>query len=244
MTTRKSGKNPGGRSKVFPARIPCQGGYSLMEVIISMALSLVVTTAMVALMSNSMGNAARVINMTKLGDDLRSTMQLMTRDVRRSSYNADALLCYGNDDCGTDGSVILPGDIFISAGEDCFTFLLDRNHDGNSITDAPGGFRRVVDGDVGLIQMWTGAGAPNCAAAADTDGWQAVTDRTTMDITTFNVDDSLSYEQEIFNDGVTTITQRVRKLRLAIGGELIIASGVNRRIEDVISVRNDMLTTS
>jgi type II secretory pathway pseudopilin PulG len=229
-------------AKVYAVRR--QAGYSLMEVIISMALSLVVTAAMVALMSNSMGNAARVINMTKLGDDLRSTMQLMSRDVRRSSYNADALLCYGNDDCGTDGSVVLPGDVFISPGADCFTFLLDRGHDGDSTNDAPGGFRRVVDGDVGLIQMWTGAGAPNCAAAADTDGWQAVTDRTTMDITTFSVDNSLSYETEIFNDGVTTITQHVRKLRLAIGGELRIASGVRREIQDVISVRNDMLTTS
>ena len=218
-----------------------QTGFSLMEVIISMGLSLFVTAAMVALMSNSMGNAARVINMTKLSDDLRSTMQLMTRDVRRSSYNANAIMCYGNDDCGTDGSVTLPADIVISDDAGCFTFLLDRNHDGNSITDAPGGFRRVVENNVGYIQMWTGTGAANCAADPDADGWQAVTDLTTMNITAFNVDNALSYDQEIFNDGVTTITQRVRKLRLAIRGELIIASGVNRRIEDVISVRNDLL---
>lgn len=223
-----------------------QSGYSLMEVIVSMGLSLVVTTAMVALMSNSMGNAGRVINMTKLSDDLRSTMQLMTRDVRRSSYNANALKCYGNEDCATDGSVVLPGDIFISAGLDCFTFQLDRDHDGNSIEDedSPGGFRRVVEDNIGYIEMWTRAEPADCDAEPGAEGWQAVTDRTTMDITAFNVDNSLSYDQEIFNDGATVITQRVRKLRLAIGGELRTASGVNRQIEDVISVRNDIMQTT
>lgn len=220
-----------------------QNGFSLLEVVVSMGLSLFVTAAMVALMSNSMGNAARVINMTKLSDDLRSTMQLMTRDVRRSSYNANALLCYGNDDCGTDGSVTLPADIVISAGADCFTFLLDRDHDGDSIENAAGGFRRRLEGNVGLIEMWTGDNQPDCDAAAG-GNWQPVTDWTTMNITAFNVDNALSYDQEIFDDGVTVITQRVRKLRLAIGGELIAASGVTRRIEDVISVRNDLLQTS
>jgi prepilin peptidase dependent protein B len=220
-----------------------QMGFSLMEVVVSMGLSLFVTAAMVALMSNSMGNAARVINMTKLSDDLRSTMQLMSRDVRRSSYNANALFCYGNEDCGTDGSVTLPADIVISAAADCFTFLLDRDHDGDSTENEAGGFRRRVENNVGLIEMWTGGNQPDCDAAAG-GNWQPVTDQTTMNITAFNVDNSLSYDQEIFNDGVTTITQRVRKLRLAIGGELIIASGVNRRIEDVISVRNDLLQTS
>lgn len=218
-----------------------QRGFSLMEVVVSMGLSLFVTAAMVALMGNSVGNAGRVINMTKLSDDLRSTMQLMTRDVRRSSYNANALLCYGNDDCGSDGSVSLPADIFISDAGDCFTFLLDRDHDGDSTENDAGGFRRRVVNNVGTIEMWTGGNQPDCNAGAG-GNWQAVTDFNTMNITAFTVDNTLSYNQVIFDDGAgNTITQRVRKLRLAIGGELIAADGVNRRIEDVISVRNDIL---
>lgn len=218
-----------------------QGGFSLMEVIVSMGISLVATTAMVALMANSLGNAGRVINMTKLSDDLRSTMQLMTRDVRRASYNANALLCYGNDDCTTDGSVTQPADIFISDAADCFTFWLDRDHDGDGTENDAGGFRRVVVGGVGTIEMWTGGSQPDCAAGQG-GNWVQMTNPESMDITTFNVDDNLSYTQVIFDDGAgNTISQRVRKLRLAIGGELLTADGVTRHLEDVISVRNDLL---
>ncbi len=46
-----------------------QTGASLMEVMIAMSISLVVTAAMIALMSNSLGTTARIIQMTKLSDD-------------------------------------------------------------------------------------------------------------------------------------------------------------------------------
>ncbi|MGH8035335.1 MAG: prepilin-type N-terminal cleavage/methylation domain-containing protein, partial [Lysobacterales bacterium] len=40
-----------------------QAGFTLMEAMISIALSLVVTSAMVVLMANSMGTATRIIQM-------------------------------------------------------------------------------------------------------------------------------------------------------------------------------------
>ena len=220
-----------------PAR---QAGFGLMEGTIGMAISLVVTAAMVAMMGNSLGSASRIVNMTKLSDDLRNTMQLMTRDVRRASYNANAFLCYGNDDCFTDGSVTLPGDITISDANDCFTFLLDRGHDGDSTNDDAGGFRRRAVGGVGVIEMWTGDNSPDCDG--DSALWVGITNPESMDISGFSVDDDLSYTEVIFDDGAgTTISQKVRKLRLSVEGELTTNSDIRREIEDVISVRNDLL---
>lgn len=223
-----------------------QTGFSLLEVVISMGLSLFVTAAMVALMSNSMGNATRLVLMTKLSDDLRMTMQMMTRDVRRTNYNADAILCYGNDDCAEDGTLTQPTDIFISDAGDCFTFMLDRNHD-NYVDPAinAGGFRRRVVDNVGVIEMWTGGDEPDCTASGADAGaveWVSLTDTSNMNVTAFIVDDDLSYTQVIFDDGAGgLVSQKVRKLRLRIGGELRDSNGVNRRIEDIISVRNDLL---
>ena len=218
-----------------------QAGFSLMEAVIAMSISLVVTASMVVLMGNSLSNTSRIVNMTKLSDDMRSTMQLLTRDIRRTSYNANAMLCYGNSDCFTDGSVTLPGDIYISTGNDCFTFLLDRDNDGDSTDNAAGGFRRVTSGSVGFIEMWTGNNSPNCAAGPE-DNWVRVTNPDTMDITNFNVDTSLSYTEEIYNDGAgTVISQKVRKLKFTIDGRLVTDHAITRRIEDVISVRNDLL---
>jgi len=227
---------------VMNLRLSRQNGMSLMEVLIAMSVSVVVTASMVALMANTLGSTARIINMTKLADDLRTTMQMMTRDVRRTSYNANAMFCYANSDCGTDGSVTLAGDITINAGIDCFTFLTDRDHDGDSTENDAGGFRRVVSSGVGVIEMWTGNAAPDCSVAAGTAGWDQITNPETMDIFTFSVDENLSYTQEILNDGFgNTLSQKVRKIRMNMRGRLVLDNTIERRIEDVISVRNDLL---
>lgn len=218
----------------------CQLGFTIMEVLLSISLSLVVTAAMVALMSNTLGSTSRIVNMTKLTDDMRTTMQMLTRDVRRSSYNANAMYCYANEDCGTDGSATLAPDISIAAGGECFTFLLDRDNDGDSTENDAGGFRRVSAGEVGVIQMWVGDASPNCTASDA--NWAKVTNPDSMDITGFSVDDNLSYTELVFDDGAgNTITQKVRKLRISLQARLTADNSIQREFEDVISVRNDLL---
>ena len=210
-----------------------------MEILIAMSLSLVVTASMVALMSNSLGSTARIIKMTRLSDDMRIAMQMMSRDVRRTSYNANAMYCYANLNCGTDGAATLAGDITINAGNECFTFLTDRDWNGDSTENDAGGFRRVSIGGVGVIEMWTGDEAPDCAAGADS--WVQITNPDNMDIFAFSVDDDLSYTQEIFNDGTNSLSQRIRKIRMNMRGRLVMDNTIVRRIEDVIAVRNDLL---
>jgi len=219
-----------------------QKGMSLMEVLVAMSISLVVTASMIALMSNTLGSTARIINMTKLSDDLRITMQMMTRDVRRSSYNANSMFCYANEDCGADGAATLAGDITINGSNDCFTFLTDRDHDGDSTENEAGGFRRVVSNGVGVIEMWTGDQSPDCSSAAGAGNWVQITNSENMDIFVFTVDDNLSYSLEILNDGLgNTLSQKVRKIRMNIQGRLVLDNTIVRRIEDVIAVRNDVL---
>ncbi|MGD8580619.1 MAG: prepilin-type N-terminal cleavage/methylation domain-containing protein, partial [Lysobacterales bacterium] len=196
-----------------------QTGATLMEVLVAMSISLVVTASMVALMSNSLGSTTRIIKMTKLSDDMRVAMQMMTRDVRRTSFNSDSMLCYGNEDCTTDGTVNAPGDINMvdldgDSTNDCFTFLLDRDFDDDTANQA-GGFRRMEAGGVGVIEMWTltDATTPDCTALQGTGGWVEVTDPDSLDITGFSVDDSLSYTEEVLRDiNNNTLTQKVRKI--------------------------------
>jgi type II secretory pathway pseudopilin PulG len=226
-------------------RMHKQQGATLMEVLIAMSLSLVVTAAMIALMSNSLGSTARIIKMTKLSDDMRIAMQMMTRDVRRSSYNSNSMYCYANADCGTDGAATLPGEILMTDGDgdgdnDCFTFLLDRDWD-DSTANVAGGFRRVVSGGVGILEMWTGDTPPDCTEAAGEGSWVQVTNPDNMDIFAFSVDEDLSYEVEIFNDGTNTLSQIIRKVHMNMQGRLVMDNTIERQVEDVISVRNDLL---
>ena len=225
-----------------------QGGASLMEVLVAMSISLVVTASMVALMSNSLGNTTRIIKMTKLADDMRVAMQMMSRDVRRSSFNAYSMYCFANDDCGSDsittadGTLILAGDITISNTGDCFLFLTDRDFGGDSTENSAGGFRRVVTDGVGVIEMWTGDNSPSCGAAAGATNWVQITNPDNMDIFAFSVDEDLSYTVEVYNDGNgNTLSQKVRKLHMDMQGRLVMDNSIERRMEDVISVRNDLL---
>ncbi len=223
-------------------RMHRQSGATLMEVLIAMSISLVVTAAMIAMMSNTLGTTARIIHMTKLTDDMRVAMQMMTRDVRRSSYNANSMFCYANDNCATDGSgLTMAGDVVINEAGTCFTFLTDRDHDGDSTENAAGGFRRVTDGDVGVIEMWTGDNAPDCTDDAGAAGWVEITNPDNMDIFAFNVDDNLSYNQVILDNGTDTVSQRIRKIRMNIRGRLVMDNTIEREVEDVINVRNDLL---
>jgi hypothetical protein len=237
-----------------------QKGATLMEVLIAMSISLVVTTAMVALMGNTLGTTSRIVKMTKLTDDMRVAMQMMTRDVRRSNYNADSILCYANESCWDDGSVTSAGDVRLvdtdsNGVNDCFWFLTDREHDNYASDIEAGGFRQVpVDPDddgifVGAIEMWTGTGDPTGSAICDdppgTNSWAVITDPENVNISSFTVVDNepgLSFTQVVQDDGNgKTLSQRVRKIRLNIQGELVVDDSITRTMQDIILVRNDLL---
>lgn len=218
-----------------------QRGATLVEILIGLALSVIVTTSMIGLMSNSLGSTTRLIQMTQLSDELRNAMSMMSRDLRRANYNANAAYCYANSDCGVDGAAN-QSELLIPTAE-CMVFSLDRDHDGNATEDGAGAFRRAVNGDgVGFIEMWVGDATADCDAASGQvgDDWLALTDPNIVDIDVFeitlrNLDDSLTEE------GGFTLTQNTREVNVQIGGALLIQDTIRRQLEDTIRVRNDWL---
>jgi prepilin-type N-terminal cleavage/methylation domain-containing protein len=216
-----------------------QSGFTLMETMISLALSLVVTSAMVVLMGNSLGTTTRIIQMTQLTDELRNTMSMLTRDIRRANYSAKAAYCYANSDCGLDGSANQFADIDVSDGS-CVLFGLDRDWDGDAAADNAGGFRRVAAGGVGWIEMWVGDNAPNCAAINDPD-WVAITDPDFVDITGFVITNNGSFDGCVEGEGGSSVTQFTRQVQVSLGGSLIRDDTITRQIDDDIKLRNDMI---
>jgi Tfp pilus assembly protein PilV len=230
-------------SATAAGRIHRQAGFTLMEAMISLALSLVVTSAMVALMANSLGTTSRMIQMSQLTDQLRNTMSMLTRDIRRANYSANSAYCYANSACGdAGGAAVQFADIDVSDGS-CVIFGLDRNFDGDASTDDAGGFRRVVSGGVGRIEMWVGDSDPDCQANNNAN-WIAITDPEFVNITTFTTDDDDSFSSSVTGEAGSTITQRSRQITIQIEGNLISDNTITRRIEDVIKSRNDMITST
>jgi hypothetical protein len=233
---------------------------------ISLALSVIVVSSMVALMGNSLGSATRVIQMTQLADELRNTMSMLTRDVRRANYNPFAMRCYANSDCGlTDTSVTSSPNLEVvewQSGMQCLRYYLERAEpEGLTPGVSSGGaFRRVTAGDVGWLEMWVGGDsvAPdeNCAGASSTgpgesnlagcqdDGdncWIPITDSSFVNITNFTVTPVAITGSVEVEDGTRRIDQHIRRVQVQIEGQLTIAPSITRRIEDTVRVRNDFL---
>jgi len=239
-----------------------QAGLTLIEAMISLALSLIVTSAMVALMANSLGTSTRVIHMSQLTDEMRNAMSMMTRDVRRANYSANSIFCYGYSKCGlnadTTYGALQIGDIDIASvgGNTCLTFTLDRDFSGRVIyaEDPAAGFRLRNDAGSGVawIEMYTGNAQPNCSAADGADGWIELTDPGTVNITEFTVDDAGSFTKEVPESKTVTFDSRQREIKIILEGQLVVEEDmvsagtladtiVSRRLEDTIYVRNDFI---
>lgn len=215
-------------------------GFTLTEMMIALALSLVVVLTMSRLTVNTFGTGTKTVEMAKLSYELRSTLQLMSRDVRRASFTSNAILCFANVDCASDGSVNLPGDVYINADQDCVTYLHDRNDDGDATNDSGGGFRLGSVNGVGVVQTWTGSGAPDCTSTAGE--WRAITDPNVIDVTVFRVDDDQSYTEVIDVDAAGNPAQeKIRKIRMLASARLVRNAAINRTVGDTVLVRNNLV---
>ena len=212
------------------------GGWGLISMMVTAVLSLFASATMVILMASTLGRGTTTIQMSRLTQDMRATMQLMSRDVRRANYHSSFLSCFGNTNCRAElGISAYVNTININADGDCFWYWLDRNGDGDLTNDLIGAYRLASVSGVGAIQMRVGG---NDAAQCDADaGWELITDPTVVDITAFTVDDTASYSEVLSNAGET---QRVEKIRLILNGRLVRDNTITREIRDVVHVRNDI----
>jgi len=216
--------------------IDVQNGFGLVEMLVSLALSLIAVTVMVVLMANTLGTGSETIQMSRLSQELRASIQLMSRDLRRANYHSGYLNCFANFDCRDDlGITAYVNTININAAGNCFWYWLDRDGDADLSNDPVGGFRYSTVGDVGVLQMRiAGNTAANCD---DPAGWELITDPDTIDITAFNISNADSYTENLTSAGDV---QTVEKIRLTINGRMASNPAVQRQIQDLILVRNDV----
>ncbi len=231
-----------------------QAGQSLTEALLALLLSLIVSGSALAVLQGTMGQSRTLMGSAQLNASVRSSMQMIARDVRRAGYTSGAMWCLANLACLPDvtvdlplnvslpliGSLELPGGIAISEDETCITFHLDRDQDGNAGTDEFAGYRLVTADDTGVLETWMGTGAPACDGADS--NWVAITDDRIVNVGTFRVDEDLSFDEVVATDLLgNTTTQRIRRIRVEIVANLTGSTDVVANLVSVIDVRNDIL---
>jgi len=232
-----------------------QRGMTVIELLVAGVISLIAAFGMILVMANTLGTGSKTIQMAKVTQEMRTAMQIMSRELRRANYHASYMSCFRDVDClATLGIAAKVAEIGItdigSVGNesDCFWFWYDRPQPASEtqilVTGEPvSAFRRTVASGVGRLQMTTTRTAtPGCNLSAD---WVDITDPELIDVLTFNVDDAGSFVETI---NVAGDTQSVERIGLTITARLTpdaslpawLQGNVNasRELREFVTVRN------
>ena len=233
---------------------PCkrQRGMTLIELLVAGVISLIAVFGMVLVMANTLGTGSQTIHMSRLTHEMRTSMQIMTRELRRANYHAGYMSCLGDSNCRQTLDIAgVVAEINISNSNDCFWFWYDRPQDVIEVAvtaEFVAAFRRDTDANgIGTLQMTTlETGAANCN---QDDGWLNITDPGIIDVTAFNVTDAQSYTEATNTTGTTQSVERIgitmiARLRADASVPAWLQSNVNatRQLQDFITVRNNITT--
>jgi prepilin-type N-terminal cleavage/methylation domain-containing protein len=243
MKTTRVHRLPGARS--FCHR---QAGFTLIELLVSLVISLIAVSGMLIIMSTTVGTTAEVIETTRTSNELRTALELVSREVRRANFDEDFIQCIGVGDSACNlvsnqlGFVATPGDECMSYGYRRYDYATGGWPVDDTLLER-GAVR--VNADEGTLEFNDGG---TCAAG---DGWLQITDPSVVRVTGFSItdregDNLLSHDQEVS----ANLSQAVRKYRVRLTGyscsvgpvETCAAANQNERaVETTIRVRNDLI---
>ena len=248
-----------------------QKGFTLLELMVAGLISLIVTSGMVILMASTLGTGTQAIKMTQLSAEMRTAMQIMTRELRRANYHSSYANCFGDTDCLVTQSVDSKvSEININGAGNCFWFFYDRPQrcssppcDATEYADAQtllsdtgtldtlAAFRLFTSGDdggpdIGSIQMTTTDTDATNSCPPDTSSWVNITNPGFIDIQGLVITNAESYplenEARLWVDRIDiTLTGRLRENDLSLPGFMQNTNAPTLAIQDFVRVRNDIV---
>jgi len=207
-------------------------GFSLIELLVAITTGLLVTGTAVALMGNVIGTSTVNIGMMRMNDELRSTMDLVSREVRRVGFDGNSVDKFG-EACTFQEPVVN-----LAVNGNCVQFAYDRDQNGaiNTGTDLTeqGAFRLTQPaGQPGRVEFQYGQNV----ACNSPSGWSELTNPNVVDVTalTFNSQSNL-----IPIPG-SQVGVNLQQLQISITGEMTTPGGdtYTRSLNDLIRIRND-----
>ena len=227
-------------------------GFTIIELMISMVIMLIVAVATVQIAANVFQSNTQSIHMIQLSQEMRSTIQLISRDIRRAGYNDDALAGFLSTQAigsgVTMGSVNPYGDI------DCLQVQYDeldgsaRNtvYRARSYAISNG----VVSSEVSAVFDSSEVGAisahfsdtTTCASSLTDSGWINISDPLLTDVAGlgFILNDQLTDIAENMSNG-NTIQVGVEEVNITISASLRSNNAVTRSITNEVQIRNQYL---
>ena len=210
-------------------------GFTLVELMIAMTIMLVVSVVAIQTSVNVFRSNTESIHMVQLSQEMRSAIQLISRDIRRAGYNDDALASYLSTQAISSGVAI--GDRDVNNIANCLQVQYD-DLDGNAKNVV---YRLRVISSVGRISAHFDADATCDTSIAD-NAWVDISDPVLSHISAleFVLDDHLVNIAENASTG-NTIQVGVEKINIIISATLRSNAAVNRSITNEVQIRNQYL---
>jgi prepilin-type N-terminal cleavage/methylation domain-containing protein len=244
-------------------------GFSLIELMVAMVAGLIVSGAVLAFTLASMKSNSEYMFSTRLTQELRNTMDLVTRDLRRAGYDEDALkyLASGNatpfsrmrlcNDANACTTVTTTAVTPPTAPITCAIYAYDRAGGTQGVVDLANGEvravrvkQRSVSGrTVGVVEYAISSGTtePACNDASPV----YTTYPATCTGTWCALSDPAKLDitkLEFIDDGMvvgTTPTQvQLRDLKVKMTGRLAGSTEFARDIESDVRIRTDCFDTT
>ncbi|MCP5477689.1 MAG: hypothetical protein H7A20_02675 [Rhodanobacteraceae bacterium] len=233
--------------RMFSLRTPVIGrqrGFSVVEIMIAMVASLIVVGSVLAFTVSTVQSNTENVQATRLSQDLRAVMGLVTRELRRAGYDEGSL-----DGIGRGTAYVSPFStmqIVANSALGCVTFAYDKEGGTAGSIDADRGelraYRRAVINGVGVIQMRTGANT-SCQSAG---GWNNLTDPQSSDVTAFTLNLPLSavVGGSPLSDIGGDVPLRIRNVDIVLSGRVVGRPEIVRTMDSRVRVRADCIRTN
>jgi prepilin-type N-terminal cleavage/methylation domain-containing protein len=237
---------------------PIPRGFSLIELMIAMVAGLIVIGAVLAFALASFRANAEYVQSTRLNQELRNSLDLVSRELRRAGYDDAALAMLGSGTISALAGLDLPVDSQIDAGPpatySCVIYAYDRAGGTAGALDVANGEvrglrlgEREINGRlVGVLEYAESSGAtqPACdgdepdystfPVACSSSTWCPLSDPSTINITAFVLADRRALVGSTAGEQLQT-----RYLDVEITGEALGSADYTRTVRSSIRVRSD-----
>jgi prepilin peptidase dependent protein B len=208
-----------------------QKGFSLVEILVGLAAGSILLSALIALYVNTISSSNKLVATGKLEHSLNNTLSLMTAEIRRSGYYANAL-----NDVFTGVNTnpfILSGVDINTPNTSCILFAYDAGNNGvlpalgASGSDGRFGFR--LNNTAIEMRPRTLAGF-----SCNSDNWDALSDSNQVEITNLRFNINTNTQTVGSTSSLTT-----RSVDISISGRLISDNTITRTLTESVRIRND-----
>jgi prepilin-type N-terminal cleavage/methylation domain-containing protein len=228
-----------------------QSGFSLTELMVSLVAGLLVSTAVIAFAFTSMRSNGEYVQSTRLTQELRNTLDLVTRELRRAGYDEHALQYLASGDASPFSRIeVASANTTPSGTFNCVIYSYDRTGGIAGTRDgARGEIRgirwksRTVNGSpVGVIEFAESKGTNQVTCDGATPDyskypvacnassyWCALSDPRRLNVSTFAITDNRSVIGDV----------QVRDLDVSIIGGIAGSDAISREVRSKIRVRSD-----